>query len=298
MSKVEHATSLTTNPERVIRSDHFMLAGKNEGGSNARIESAQNVPISSLDPQVLQKKSVKKAHPRSISVTVLILLMTVLSGALVLIILLQLRISSHNGMAVPSSNQFVRRIILSYIPTAFATLLEPTWAMLIRDPCFLEPFKLLMRGNAAMKVTLAARLTSSPPQFAIYEAIRVRRYVLAFLCVVSLSTSTWGVVMSGLFQTIPTDTPQPAAFEQIILPSIRNTPLLVGSTNFQSDTAYSSSQISAYDFFYTMDHSIGTDSRYPPWTTAHSFLFPLDFKKTTRHPMSVKCIKPRLKALG
>jgi hypothetical protein len=92
----------------------------------------------------------------------------------------------------------VLSVIENYAPTVFATLVEPTWNVLNRYLCLLQPFEELRKGSAPASRSLKVKYTSVPPQLAVWRALRARHFLLAAMCVVAVSTNVLAVALSAL----------------------------------------------------------------------------------------------------
>lgn len=109
-------------------------------------------------------------------------------------------INRFAGIRLPSRNPAVLSLVENYLPTVFATLLEPAWVLLNRMLCLLQPFDKLRRGNAEASASVKARYTSLPPQLVVWRAFRSGHILLAAVCVVALSTNILAVTLSAIIE--------------------------------------------------------------------------------------------------
>lgn len=164
-------------------------------------------------------------------------------------------------------------VLTNLIPTAFATYIEPFWVVLNRLLCLLKPFDELRAGDAQPEGTIEARYASVPPQLTLFDALKAKHYLLAFICAVALSTNILAVALSGLFNenavwvAIPTTTtPRFAdAFSDelyIIAGSSRGS---AGNTGFQH-----------LDSYYAMLANYSGNAPLPPWVDTKYYYMPFD----------------------
>lgn len=157
-------------------------------------------------------------------------------------------------------------IIENYLPTAFATLLEPGWVILNRVICLLQPFDELRKGNAKPETTLDAKYSSLPPYFVAWRAIRSRHFLLGAVCIVAASTNVLAVSLSGLINERSTVTKMTMAGSQSLLPKFS------GSYVWEGQSPY-------YDHLYAAMSNLTDHTKLPPWIDRGNFYMP--FKYTT-----------------
>lgn len=95
------------------------------------------------------------------------------------------------------------QLLENYIPTAFATLVEPFWVLLNRLLCALQPFRDLWKGKAKVSSTMDATYTSIPPQLVLWRAIKLKHMILALLCAMALLANLLAVGLGSLFNEAP-----------------------------------------------------------------------------------------------
>lgn len=291
-SQVDQAESRSLQVENVIRDQRFKLVGKRKDNAAVKIERCLERRPSTSTEKTKEQADVG-AHPQSMRIHVLVLVAALISSAIFSLDYLQRRMATHHGISSFSSSDFRRRLLLSYAPTALATLPESFWAMVLRDMCFLEPFKALFKGKAKARTSVSSRLTWAPPQFAIYEAIKTRNILLAFLCLILLSANILSVVMSGLFEPHSQPISYVVNFQKSLLPRLQNNQVLV-----DPEVDNSISGKSSYDYFYTLDQSLGSNGIYPPWTNDRFFFIPFDIDDQSLDRSQVEKLQVRTAGFG
>ncbi|KAF8860270.1 hypothetical protein BDZ45DRAFT_648839 [Acephala macrosclerotiorum] len=171
-----------------------------------------------------------------------------------------------NGLALPSTNSIVLSILENYVPTIFATLLEPVWVVLNRQLCLLKPFDELRKGNAKSSNSLEAKYSSLPPQLSIWRAIHAGHFVLASVCLVALSTNILAVTLSTLINERVAEVTFQTQAQQIYLPSFNDTRIrtdgIGGPTIFYSD------------HFYMMMANLTHNTSLPSWLDSKYYYMP------------------------
>jgi hypothetical protein len=100
----------------------------------------------------------------------------------------------YAGLTLPSTNPIALSILQNYLPTAFATFLEPAWVILNQLLCLLQPFEELRRGNAKFSKSIGAKYTSLPPQLIVLRAVRSGHFILAVVGTITISTNLLAVL--------------------------------------------------------------------------------------------------------
>ena len=111
---------------------------------------------------------------------------------------LHLRISSRNGLSLPSQTRFVRQLLENYLPTAIGTLIGPFWLVLNRNICMLQPFEDLRKKRSTIRESIGANYTAIPPQLVVWKAFRKGHILLASLCLMTLLADVLSVSLAGL----------------------------------------------------------------------------------------------------
>ena len=164
---------------------------------------------------------------------------------------------SSLGLQVPSESVIAQQVVLNYIPTAFATFLEPWWVLLNRLLCILQPFEELRRQDSVTSRSIGLRYTSLPPQLNIWRAIRGRHFILSIVCVVALLAQPLTVTLSTLFFVDITSTAKDVLFTVPKLPLFNNSSLFI-----------------SFDHFYVEKANMTQDTPLPPWVSSEYYFLP------------------------
>jgi hypothetical protein len=162
----------------------------------------------------------------------------------------------------------VLSIVENYLPTTFATLLEPAWVILNRLLCLLQPFDELRKGNAKSSSSIDVKYTSLPPQLVILRAIKSSHFLLAAVCVIAVSTNVLAVALSGLIVEQSTTIVLPIMSNQNLAPRFNGTPIRNDGTNSPS--------ITYFDHFYVEMSNLTDGTTLPPWIDTHHFYLPFN----------------------
>ncbi|KAM0216264.1 hypothetical protein ACHAQI_002680 [Fusarium lateritium] len=128
-----------------------------------------------------------------------VLFVGALVGAMIFLSYLKDQEARLNGLIRPSDNFEVLQILENYIPTIFATLVEPLWVLLNRLLCVLQPFKDLWEGKSKTSNSIDTTYTSIPPQLVFWRAIKCRHFVLMGVCTMALLANLLAVGLGSLF---------------------------------------------------------------------------------------------------
>ncbi|RFU35191.1 hypothetical protein B7463_g1109, partial [Scytalidium lignicola] len=195
------------------------------------------------------------------------LILLVLAG----ITTLKIWSSKHDGISLPSNNTIVLSIIENYLPTAFATLLEPAWVLLNRILCLLQPFEELRKGNAKPSASIQIKYYSLPPQLVVWKALKSRHFLLAAVCVIAISTNVLAVALSGLLNEGSTTSVVPTNTSSSLLPEFDGIQItsatLVGAT------------ISYSDHFYVTLSNLTGNTTLPAWIDQSYYYLPFDIEE-------------------
>ncbi|CRJ86951.1 hypothetical protein BN1723_000209 [Verticillium longisporum] len=215
----------------------------------------------------------------------------VMITAIVGLAVLKSKEKADGGLAQPDASFEVLKILLNYLPTVFATLLEPMWVLLNRLMCMIQPFKDLWSGSRPAKGSINARYTSVPPQLVFWRALGARHFLLATVCFVALMSNLLAVGLSGIFNQLPVKTFQPRSFEQTLLPR------LINKTMYSLDVPWNTRAISYEEPFYVAMNNLSQGTPLPPWHNHEYFFqpFTIDAKKDET---KVETYKARTRGLG
>ena len=95
------------------------------------------------------------------------------------------------------------QLLENYIPTVFATLLEPFWVLVNRIYCVVQPFYELQKGRSIPQQSVVAKYTSIPPQLVVWRSAKARQYLLMLICLATLLANVLALSLSGLFNEMP-----------------------------------------------------------------------------------------------
>ncbi|OAL49498.1 hypothetical protein IQ07DRAFT_568465 [Pyrenochaeta sp. DS3sAY3a] len=106
--------------------------------------------------------------------------------------------SRPHGLPLPSRNPVVLNLVVQYLPTAIATLIEPMWILINRLLCVLQPFEELRGSNASASKSISMNYTSLPPQLTILKAFRAGHLILGSVCIMALLANLLATSFAGL----------------------------------------------------------------------------------------------------
>lgn len=155
------------------------------------------------------------------------------------------------------------QLLENYVPTIFATLVEPCLVLLNRLLCLLQPFHDLRRGRQPAAKAFEAPYTSLPPQLSLWQSLTSGHILLATLCLVSLLANVLAVALGALFN----ESPVTMAYNETILQS--HTSVLT-PTDFLADIG----SLLGYDHYYVTAANLSSGTRLTPWTDAQFAYLP------------------------
>ncbi|CZR69554.1 uncharacterized protein PAC_19454 [Phialocephala subalpina] len=174
-----------------------------------------------------------------------------------------------NGLTLPSTNSIVLSILENYVPTIFATLLEPVWVVLNRQLCLLKPFDELRKGNAKSSNSLEAKYSSLPPQLSIWRAIKAGHFVLASVCLIALSTNILAVTLSTLVNERVAQVTFQTQAQQVYLPTFNDTRI----SNYGGGPSGANS-----DHFYLKLANLTHNTSLPAWLDSDYYYMPFSLE--------------------
>lgn len=173
------------------------------------------------------------------------------------------------GLHRPSENFEILQLLENYIPTLFATLIEPFWVLLNRLLCVLQPFKDLWEGSAKPSSSIDAIYTSIPPQLVFWRALKSRHFVLVLVCMMALLANLLAVGLGSLFNESPMIAHHTEAVAPIFAPRFDNQSVTtLGrwlSENLITTTKYQ-------DHMYVALANFTAGTPLPPWVS-HDYFF-------------------------
>ncbi|OHW94646.1 hypothetical protein CSPAE12_06735 [Colletotrichum incanum] len=191
-------------------------------------------------------------------------------GAAVALIYLKWQEQRIGGLVRPTTNFELLQILENYVPTLFATFLEPFWVLVNRLLCILQPFKDLWTGRRAAGGSINARYTSLPPQLVIWRAVRSGHFVLVAICLLSLLSNLLAIGLGGLFNELPVLVNNTCEFQQTMRPTLNNDSVL----SEDNHRTFLGNVISYEMHFYIAMNNITQGTPLPPWVTKDYFFQP------------------------
>jgi hypothetical protein len=171
---------------------------------------------------------------------------------------------------LPSNSSVILSILENYIPTVFATLLEPVWVILNRQLCLLKPFEELRKGNAKSSESLEATYSSLPPQLNIWRAVNSGHFLLAIVCLIALSNNILAVTLSTLVNEETAETSHSTPGLRTFLPRIKDSRVETDDIGGQ-DPWYS-------DHFYMLLANLTHNTSLPAWLDSSYYYLPFSLE--------------------
>ncbi|KAI0144789.1 hypothetical protein BJ166DRAFT_629399 [Pestalotiopsis sp. NC0098] len=185
-----------------------------------------------------------------------------IAGVSVLVVLKQQEIKL-GGLPRPSENFEVLQILENYIPTVFATFLEPFWVLVNRIFCLVQPFRTLHKGNATANRSIEVDYTSLMPQLNVLRAIKSSHYFLVMVCTAALLGNVLAVGLGGIFAEAPVDVEYSVQYQpqHTLLPT--------------RDTVDNYFSIAAYrDHLQLVLTNLSSNTTLPAWTSSEAYFLP------------------------
>ncbi|KZL82074.1 hypothetical protein CI238_06736, partial [Colletotrichum incanum] len=174
----------------------------------------------------------------------------------------------NNGIIRPDTSFEILQLLENFIPTVFATLLEPFWVLLNRLLCIIQPFKDLWHGRKTVKGSINARYTSVPPQLVLWRATKSGHFLLAALCVVALLSNLLAVGLGALFNELPIPVVSPRLYHHNL------TPLMNNDTMNGFEDAIARNTFNYEDPSLVTMYNISQGTTLSAWTTKDYFFQP------------------------
>lgn len=156
------------------------------------------------------------------------------------------------------------QILENYVPTIFATLVEPFLVLLNRLRCLLQPFHDLRKGNRSGPKAFETPYTTLPPQLAVLRALMSGQILLTSLCVISLLANVLAVALGGLFIEQPVSIIYPVALQQTHIPFLNRSQIAALRVPAQFSDHY----------YITMANLSASAISLRPWTDKQFAYFP------------------------
>ncbi|RKU40229.1 hypothetical protein DL546_002383 [Coniochaeta pulveracea] len=250
--------------QKILDGHRFKLVERhNAHGPALGIDILKSASSGSRQP--LSPKAVNPAvHHRAMRpLSGMVFVFTLLAGIGILLYFKR-KEASLGGLPRPTENFEVLQLIENYIPTVFATLLEPFLVLLNRLRCLLQPFHTLRKGNATASKTLETSYTSIPPQLVIWRAFRAGHIILGSLCAMTLLANVLAVALGALFNENPVMVQYPVTFQQVQTAKLNSSNSLDPSDTV---TYY-------FDPFYVTMANLSSGTPLPPWIDSEFAYFP------------------------
>lgn len=169
------------------------------------------------------------------------------------------------------------QILENYLPTIFATFLEPFLVVLTRLACVFQPFHQLKQGKASSQTTLDISYESLPPQLNVLRALRSGSFLLAAMCCLSLLVNILAVGMGAIFNEASAQVGYPAMGRLVREPAlVRNT---IRPPTYS--TRY-------YEAFYILLANTSAGTRLPPWTDSKHVYLPYEYPNNREQDQSLQ----------
>ena len=269
LTNVGEATSSAL--EHILRGKRFRLVKTRDDGNRTSdvflVEDHGSVHASTVQEggRIAHKPRIVKPFELSLPAGAVMLLL--LSSTSVLFAILYHRIQSDNGLPRPSENLVILQVLFNYLPTAFATILEPTWVVLNRLLCILQPFEALQSGKATSSKSLDLRYTSLPPQLIALRALVAKHFLLASVCVITLLANPLAVAFSSIFRDVVVPFERGVPFRNQFLPLLVSSDLTSETTSLGGDEQY-------MDHFYILQVNLSDNTPLPAWVAPGVFFQP------------------------
>lgn len=175
------------------------------------------------------------------------------------------------GIVRPSDSFEVLQLLENYIPTMFATIMEPLWVLLTRLLCVLQPFRELWQGKAKARSSIDATYTSIPPQLVFWRAMRSRHWLLGLVCSVAFLANLLTVGLGAVFNEAPIVVQSEGQFRHAWGAQFNDSSVFDLSTRMRRDLI---TQGLYLDHLYVVLSNLSTSTPLPPWTTKDFFFQP------------------------
>ncbi|RKL04184.1 hypothetical protein BFJ68_g11167 [Fusarium oxysporum] len=250
-----------------FKMDGFQLISKNDG-ADVEILLLPRLRGSESYDKSIQRGYYEPVKPLALKRWVGLLFVLVLIGAMAFLSYLKHQESSLNGLTRPSDNFEVRQLLENYIPTMFATLIEPFWVLLNRLLCVLQPFKDLWEGKAKPKNTIDATYTSIPPQLVFWRALKSKHLVLVLVCSMALLANLLAVGLGSLFNENITTTNYTVTMSPAFAPRFKNESVFDLSRDLNRNLITTSLY---QDHLYVAMANLTSGTILPPWISQEYF---------------------------
>ncbi|KAM6522257.1 hypothetical protein FALCPG4_011935 [Fusarium falciforme] len=275
---MDHADDETLLEE--FKKDEFQLECDKHSG-RVKVHIWQNLnETKSCGKSDIQRGYYDPVKPLVLKRWVGILFVAVLVGAMIFISYLKQQEATLNGLIRPSDNFEVLQILENYIPTIFATLIEPLWVLLNRLLCVLQPFKDLWEGRAHASHSIDLTYTSIPPQLVFFRALKSKHFVLVLVCSMALLANLLAVGLGSLFNENQMTATYPETMRPAFASQFNNASVFdLDSYLRRNSVARGSFQ----DHMYVAMANITSGLVLPPWVSQEYFFQRYEFQGPDRN---------------
>jgi len=260
--------------EDTLNGKDFLLSDDAEDGPLLRQASTT---IDEVQKQPGQQASAYRSPPTprhliENSWLVSIPIIMLLASSVAMLLVLSSMSVQQTGLGLPSSSEFVQQFLLSFTPTAFATLLGAYLMLVTRSHSYLQLFQDLYDGDASAESTLLVNYTSLPAPLLFVKAFGARHYLLGLLSFSALLSNVLTVTMASMFLQKEAlafiELEVPAMYQ----PNVINKELMgyrVGQTDHNLDAIYATAA------------NLSSETSLPPWATTSYGYLPLNIPPVT-----------------
>ncbi|KAJ6438411.1 Spindle-body formation-associated protein [Purpureocillium lavendulum] len=255
----------------IFRHDRFRLAEVKTGDGHALCLEHSKSGEDDIKERMptMSEPHYDPIRPFALTRTAGSMFVVLMLSALAVIIWLKSSEKLHNGLSRPSESFEVLQLLENYIPTAFATLVEPFWVLLNRLLCVMQPFQDLWVGKAKPSRTIDTTYSAIPPQLAIWRAFKAGHFVLVIVCVTTLVANLLGIGLGALFNENIVATPYSHEFRPLLIPQFSNDSI----TAWQKSHGYlNTGEYQDHTMLAMANLSAGTPL--PPWVSPEYFFLP------------------------
>ncbi|KAJ4201904.1 hypothetical protein NW767_006440 [Fusarium falciforme] len=258
-----------------FKGDEFRLVSDTPPG---RVQVVMNAAFQETDSD--EKSTIRRGYydpvrPLVLKTWVGMVFVAILIGAMIFISYLKQQEASLNGLIRPSENFEVLQLLENYIPTIFATLIEPFWVLLNRLLCVLQPFKDLWEGKTQAATSIDTTYTSIPPQLVFLRAIKSKHFVLVTVCAMALLANLLAVGLGSLFNENLMTATYPETMVPAFAPRFDNASVF-DFFSFLNENLVTTNQYQ--DHMYVAMANISSGTILPPWISQEYYFQRYKFK--------------------
>ncbi|KAL2676968.1 hypothetical protein Neosp_010735 [[Neocosmospora] mangrovei] len=245
-----------------------MVHGEDANDARIDIDHVSRRSTISSDKSLVQERFYEPVRPWVLKRESGALFVLVLVAAIVVLSYFKQQETRLNGLKRPSESFEVLQLLENYIPTVFATLIEPLWVLLNRLLCVLQPFKDLWEGKASPSHSIDVAYTSIPPQLVFLRAIKSKHFTLMLVCSMALLANLLAVGLGSLFNEEPTIVNYPENLNPSFAARFDNHSVSTFD-NYLSENLITTSQYK--DHMYVALANMSSGTRLPAWVSPDYF---------------------------